>query len=167
MRAARLAAFAGVAAAGCARANRPAGRTAAEVVDSVRGRVAVTGSEPLSSVVLIGQGRRLVLTGPLTEELARASGAVATVWGQPVPPPPERFLVAGYRVDSVEGAPTRTGVVRAAPGGEIWLIGTDSVRLAGPSELRSLAGARVWVTGPSNDGSVAVSSYGVLRDPKE
>lgn len=160
---------AALAATGCA--PRPAaggGQDVATVAaassDSVHGKVARTGAEPRPELVLIQPGGQLLLGGPLADELGHLSGMEVTLWGHREPPA-ERFMATGYRIDSVDGAPARVGIVVIGSDGGAQLAGADTVRLTGaPAEMAKLAGAKVWVTGQDGPGGLAVGSYGVIRE---
>jgi hypothetical protein len=134
-------------------ANGPAG------VDTLRGRTAVVGSAPMNVRVALQaeDGRSIYLTGPLTDELGRLSGAELEIHGRMNG---SEMEPTSYRVVSVDGRPALVGVVETAPGGGLQLRLEDgsAVRLGGGAgDLRP--GQKVWVQGPSQ---VQVQTFGVI-----
>ncbi len=127
---------------------------------SVTGTVRVVGSAPVNvqTVLQEGDAPSVRVTGPLTGEIERLSGARVTVWGR----------IAGgaveaerYEVVSVDGRPVVTGVVERAPGGGLQLR-TDRgevLRLDG-ADAHLRVGQKVWVQGPA---TVQLQSFGVIR----
>lgn len=134
-------------------ANGPGG------VETLRGRTAVVGSAPMNvrTALQAADGRSLTLTGPLSAELGRLSGAEVEVEGRVAGGEME---ATAYRLISVDGRPALVGTVEPAPGGGLQLRLEDgsAVRLgAGAEALR--AGQRVWVQGPTQ---VQVQTFGVI-----
>ena len=129
--------------------------------DTARGIVAVTGSTPVTQVVLRPPGARsIALTGPLASEIGVASGADVWVRGRRVND--RTFEVASYTVRSVDGVAATTGML-VADGDRLVLVGDDGRRhviARPPAPLRDHVGARVWVSG---DLGTTITAYGVLR----
>lgn len=135
----------------------PAGGPAG--VDTLRGRTAVVGSAPMNVRVSFQaeDGRSIVLTGPLSQELGRLAGAELEVEGRMVG---GELEPTAYRVLSVDGRPALVGVVESAVGGGLQLRMEDgrTVRLGGgTADLRP--GQKVWVQGPDQ---VQVQTFGVI-----
>jgi hypothetical protein len=134
------------------------------------GKVFVTGSEPHTQVTLVpAEGRGVPLVGNLQGELARLSGAEVRVSGVRVATAPrDGFKVESYQVTSVDGEVPIVGILTAAVGGALTLVGTDTVELSNvPDELRTKTDAKVWIVGQSEAGKLAVQSFGVLREASE
>lgn len=130
-------------------------------VDTLRGIVAVVGSQPMTSVVVRPPaGRSVAIIGPLAMEIRRAAGAEVWVSGARGPAGLE---AARYAIRSVDGQVAVDGTL-ATDGNGLVLV-TPSGRRAiarPPAALRGMIGARVWLVG-ALDGPIA--SYGVLREP--
>jgi hypothetical protein len=129
--------------------------------DTARGIAAVTGSTPVTQVVLRPTGARsIALTGPLASEIGSASGADVWVRGRRVND--RTFEVASYAVRSVDGVSATTGLL-VADGDRLVLVSDDGRRhviARPPAPLRDHVGARVWVSG---DLGTTITAYGVLR----
>jgi hypothetical protein len=131
----------------------------------VRGTVAVVGSAPVNTAVVIrganGESRRV--EGPLAAEIGRLAGAEVEVVGtrQRDPMYGEAVLAASYQIRGVDGRSVITGVVERGADGQLHLRAEDGtlLRLAGgTAQLRP--GQKVWVEGPA---TVQVQSFGVIR----
>ena len=141
---------------------------AAPASDTLRGIVAITGSEPLTIVQLttaVGGAWRLVGV-PLTE-LRAASGLEVMVRGIVLSPdsaarPTARFEVKGFAVRSANGIVALDGVLeRVGPDFVLRLADDRRFTLtAVPVALRDQTGARIWWSGPLDR---APDAYGVLR----
>lgn len=140
---------------------------------AAQGVVSVVGNDPSPQVVLsVGEGaeaNQIAIVGEFREELARLSGVEVSLVGENIANPqgiPERAIdVAEYDVISVNSAPAYLGVLEMRDG-ELWLDREEALRLrAVPSQLRNLAGAKVWIAGPVDGGDLTVQSFGVAREP--
>ena len=134
-------------------------RTAA--TDSLSGAVSVVGAEPATMVMLaVGGGKGVRLEGTELARLGRVSGLEVTVYGSRTDSTAMR--VARFIVRRANGLPARDGVLRL-DGASVMLVGADGTStpvINAPVELRSLAGARVWVSGPP---SKAPDAFGVIE----
>ena len=126
----------------------------------VVGEVAVVGSAPMNThVVVTPEGRRSVrVEGPLARELASLSNTRVSVRGQMRG---GGMLATSYELLSVNGAPALFGTVERAPGGGMHLRLADGSRVAllGPGTTNLRPGQKAWVQGPA---SVQVQVYGVV-----
>lgn len=116
--------------------------------DSVRGVVAVTGAEPVTSVVVRpSDGGAVVLTGPGADSLRAAAGLEVRVSG---PRDAEgRMVVESFRVRSASGVPAADGRLEL-DGDTAVLVTATGERLRyphAPAALRGLVGRRVWIGG--------------------
>ncbi|MGH7574713.1 MAG: hypothetical protein ACREM1_06230 [Longimicrobiales bacterium] len=133
--------------------------------DTVEGVIAVTGTTVDSRPVLQTAEGPLGVTGALTAELRRLSGARVRVDGERRAGrmPGESIDVASYMVLEVNGERPEVGTITLREGTP-WLIGADTVRLIGASDrLTGLDAAKVWVTGRRTAEGLEVGSYGVIR----
>ncbi len=129
------------------------------------GSVVSSGTEGMRMVNLRpDDGSPVGLVGELASELARLSGAVVTVRGNPASAPAARGMeVTEYEVVTVNGETPSVGVLERRQG-EYWLGGEPDVHLTGvPDGLAQAVGAKVWVTGSSSADGVRVQSYGIIR----
>lgn len=140
---------------------------------TVEGTVQVVGADPFPQVVLqVGEGaavQQIAITGPLRDELGTLHGITVRVAGRsvanPQGVPSQAIEVTGYDVVSVNGEQAYVGIL-AIRDGDMWLDASTATRLSAvPTELESKAGAKVWITGPIEDGVLRVQSYGVIREP--
>jgi hypothetical protein len=122
--------------------------------DTLRGTVAIVGSEPATMVSLrpAGGGAAVLLSGDALTELRRAAGADVWVAGQRTD---ERTMqVARFEVRGMHGIPAVDGVL-TQEGRSYVLLTHDGKRIPMPrlpAELRSRVGARVWIAGqPDRD----------------
>jgi hypothetical protein len=148
--------------------DRPKAAGAVQL-DDLSGKVFVTGSEPHTAVTLLpAEGRGVTLVGDLAVELARLSGAEVRVRGaQTGKPPAGGFEVESYDVIKVDGEVPKVGILTAV-GGAVTLVGSDTIELSNvPDQLRSQAGAKVWIVGQDQGGKLGVQSYGILRKGNE
>ena len=136
--------------------------------EHARGRIMITGSEPMVTVSLAIEGESAVnLTGQLLPELRRLSGATVEVYGTRTGTAPmARFDVVEYEVGEIDGLKPVVGMLRESGGAYRITSGEDETTLAAvPREMSGLAGAKVWVTGVWEGGMLRVQSYGVIREP--
>lgn len=125
-----------------------------QVSDTLRGTVAIVGSEPGTMVSLrpAEGGAAVLLSGDALTELRRAAGADVWVTGERID---ERSLqVARFEVRGMHGIPAVDGVI-AQDGQSYVLVTHDGTRIPMPrlpAELRGRVGARVWIAGqPDRD----------------
>jgi len=146
----------------CARAPRPPANEGPPVAgDTLRGRVAIVGSEPGTWVVLQPEGGRRAVTllgdRPL---LDRLSGLEATVWG--TADASGMVRVDRFEVRASGGIPATDGVLERRGAG--WVLVTHDGRAHPipvlPEDLRHKAGARVWIAGPLGQ----PQSFGIIAE---
>jgi hypothetical protein len=132
---------------------------------SFTGRVEVTGSVPMTHVVLqLDDGSALRLVGELERELRRLAGIVVAVTGEPTADfPGDALRVESYRVVSVDGHPVLVGILRARDGGLELETKCRSYTIPAPGALAEHAGAKVWIAGDVHHGALTVQSFGVIR----
>jgi hypothetical protein len=152
--------------AGCSRPGTP--RDAAPVTASqaeFRGKVVVTGSEPVTSVMLIGNEGNVELVGGLEPEMRRLAGAGLLVRGSLQGSRPAQTLeVRDYEIMDIDGEVPSTGVLRNQ-NGRLWLTGKDTLELSGaPEALGDKDGAKVWIVGRRSGNSLTVQSYGIIKE---
>lgn len=140
----------------------PPAATAAR--DTVRGVIAVVGSEPAVMVALrpAGGGPELFLEGDAVRALRRLSGVEVWAEGQGVPER-RRFTVRRFAVRAVEGTPAVDGVLVAEEGG-LFLVPRDGERVRipdPPPALRARTGAWVWIAGRR---AGDVEAYGIIAE---
>jgi hypothetical protein len=150
----------------CSRSGTP--RDAAPVTDSegeLRGKVVVTGSEPSTSVMLVGNEGNVELVGDLEPEMRRLAGAGLLVRGSLQGSRPGQTLeVRDYEIMDIDGEVPSTGVLRNQ-NGRLWLTGKDTLELSGaPEALRAKDGAKVWIVGPRSGSRLTVQSYGIIKE---
>jgi hypothetical protein len=131
-----------------------------------RGKLVITGTEPGTSVKLVGDSGHVELAGALEPELRRLAGASVVVRGSVQGARPAQTLEASdYEVTEINGATPATGLLKAE-NGKLWLAGRDTFELAGaPELLRGKEGAKIWVVGRRAGDSLEVQSYGIIREP--
>lgn len=146
--------------------------TDAAAKDTLRGTVAVVGSEPATRVVLrpVAGGAEIMLMGDAVRDLRRLAGVEVQVEGRAEDPPGGRtgvgagsFVVERFAVRAVDGIPAVDGILVAEddvvllrrPDGELRRISQP------PAALRTRIGAWVWIAGPLDDG---VAAFGVIRE---
>ena len=153
-----------LAALACTRgAPAAAGAAAPAAADSLRGTVAVVGSDPGTSVALLMDGGRRAVTlegeRPLLDRLA---GLEVAVWGSPVRA--GVFRVERVAVRASGGVPAVDGVLAREGAG--WALRMEDGRRLPvphlPEALWGMAGARVWLAGPLDR---PPDSSGVMREP--
>jgi len=131
------------------------------------GRITTGGlaAEPVTSIQVEGRAA-VTLLGPLEPELRRLNGATVSVAGAPAAGGRGgAFTVSRYDIVAIDGARPSVGTI-VARGNETLLVANDTVRLAGaPADLRSKAGAKVWIVGRRAGADLTVQSYGVIREP--
>lgn len=134
--------------------------------DTAEGEISVTGTAIDSRPVLQTADGALGLTGELTAELRRLSGARVRVEGERRSGrlPSESIDVSSYTVLEVNGERPEVGTITLRDGAP-WLATADgATRLIGASDrLAGLNAAKVWVTGRRTDEGIEVGSYGVIR----
>lgn len=134
--------------------------------DTVRGIVAVTGTEREKHVVIkpAGGGRAVTLSGPEAATVARAAGA--DVWISGTRDAASGGMnVVSFVVRSVDGAPATDGKL-ALDGGQLVLVTSDGARHViahAPPVLRDHIGARVWISGDLSKGP---SAWGIITDKR-
>ena len=141
--------------------------TATPSEDVMVGRLTTGGlaAEPVTSLQVEGRGA-VTLVGPLEPELRRLNGATVSVAGAPAPGGRAgAFTASRYDIVAIDGARPSVGTI-VARGNETLLAGNDTLRLtAAPAELRSKAGAKVWIVGRRSGAELTVQTYGVIREP--
>lgn len=155
----------------CHRARTSAGVPSATAADSARGIVQVTGSEPVTSVVLSAPGGYVALQGAEADRLRPLAGVEAVAMGTRLSAPTspgsragDAMIVARFVVRAVDGVPAIDGVV-ASVGSGFAIVTADGVRHAAPhlpTPLQSRVGARVYLAGPLGSPPTA---YGVIPPP--
>jgi hypothetical protein len=151
-------------------ACRPSGESQATPMHAAdaeyRGKLVITGTNPGTSVTLVGDSGHVELAGALQPELRRLAGASVVVRGSLQGSRPAPTLMASdYEVTEIDGATPSTGLLKAESG-KLWLAGRDTVELVGaPDALGEKAGAKVWVVGAKSGDRLTVQSYGIIREP--
>lgn len=169
MNAARALAAAGIVLAACAPAAcAPAASTTRDggvqpmAGDTLRGTVAIVGSDPATFLTLrpADGGPSINLSGEAAEPLRSVDGADVRVAGSAAP---DGFVVQRFIVRRVNGEDVHDGVVVTAGGGLAVRTETGLIDVpdAGPG-LRRLLGARIWITSPLPG---RAPSYGEIRSP--
>lgn len=134
---------------------------------TLTGVPARVGAEPLTSVVLrLDDGARVTLTGPLSDELARAAAADVRVRGVSGQTPFGPALeVAAYRVLRVDGIAVTDGLLVRRADGECLQTDDSTCQPAAGLPADLPAGSRLWAE--LAPGGYALR-YGVLRrgDPR-
>ena len=144
-----------------AQSNSGAGSSASAVVDTLVGVVTEVGADPMTWMSLrpSGGGQSLRLTGDGANAL-RAVGRTE-VWVSGVRQMDE-FRVDAFEVRRANDVPVDDGTV-SVDQGKVWLTNRAGVRREipnAPQELRSMGGARIWVTRPvANE----TPTYGLIR----
>lgn len=141
-----------------------AGERGAAAGDTLRGTVAVVGSEPATMVALrpVGGGAEVLLDGEPVRELRTLSGVEVQLTGR-AGPGERRFTVRSFAVRGVDGVPAVDGVL-VAEGDALYLrlSGGELRRIAHPpAALRALVGRRVWVAGALER---EVAAFGVVGE---
>ena len=123
--------------------------------------VSVVGAEPATMVMLaLDGGKSVRLNGTELARLRRVSGLEVMAHGARIDSTAMR--VDQFTVRRANGLPARDGVLRLN-GASVMLVGADGTStpvINAPVELRSLAGARVWVSG---DPRKAPDAFGVIE----
>jgi hypothetical protein len=129
--------------------------------DTVRGIIAIVGSEPMTQVVVRepNGGPSVTLTGMPVRDVARTAGADVVLRG--VRTSARELVVNDFTVRSVDGVPAMDGVLQAADGGYVLVLanGTRHRVPSPPPSLRNEVGSRVWITGPAG---APPHSFGVI-----
>ena len=130
----------------------------------LRGKVVVTGSEPSTSVRLVGDERNVELVGDLEPEVRRLAGANLLVRGSLQGSGSNQLEVKEYEIMNIDGEVPSTGILRNRNGG-VWLTGKETLELIGaPDALRGKEGVKAWVIGQRLGSGLAVQSYGIIRE---
>ncbi len=140
-------------------------------VESLSGKVRVTGTGHRPTVSLKGDTVETRLAGELTAELQRLATFRVTVTGRP---DGSVFRVMEYAIDDIGGGakPVVGTLVKAEEGNYALRDGDGdaiplSLRPMSKRRLSRKAGAKVWVFGKQLvSGEYAVKRYGVLREAK-
>ena len=131
--------------------------------DTVRGVVALVGAEPSKRVVLkaVNGGRTISLSGMATTGLSRLVGVELMVRGVMITS--RDVVVSDYVVRAVDGVPAWDGKLASGENGAFLVLtdgsGRKSIAVV-PSQLRGLAGERVWIA--MNPGARTARAYGVI-----
>jgi hypothetical protein len=141
--------------------------------DSVRGRISVVGSEPMTEVVLRPRGgtESLALAGAQVAMLRGLAGIDVLVRGRrtgtysrtATPQVVAVFEVESFVVRAVSGIAATDGIV-AVEGGRFYLVLQDGSRLAVthfPTVLQKKIGARVFIAGPLDR---EAATYGLIAE---
>ena len=158
----------------CTRANPVVRAAAVTSPDSLRGVLAVTGSEPLVQIVLRqAAGTLCTLREATPSGLRAAQGLEVTAWGtrddKSVMPTPQGvrcgLIVSHFAVRAADGNAAVDGILRAEGSGfVIEVSGGERRALTGvPAALRSQVGARIFWVGPLDR---PPSAYGVIVSAK-
>jgi hypothetical protein len=132
--------------------------------EELLGKVVVTGSEPSTSVRLVGDERNVELVGDLEPEMRRLAGASLLVRGSLQGSRPNQLEVKEYEIMDIDGEVPSTGILRNR-NGRLWLTGKDTLELIGaPEALRGKDGVKAWIIGQRSGISLAVQSYGIIRE---
>lgn len=153
--------------AGCRRATLMATSDAVPVADTLRGIVAITGSEPLTMVQLTtADGSAWRLVGDSLPALRAASGLEIMVRGIVLAPeresrPSARFHAVRFLVRRADGVAAQDGVLEREGSGFVLRLddGRRAPLVVVPTTLRERIGARIWWAGPLDRAPIA---YGVL-----
>ena len=142
------------------------------VLDTVRGKVSVVGSEPMTEVVLspVAGGAPVALAGLQRVTLRGLGGLEVMVTGRltgkmsaAIPRGGAEFEADRFVVRAVDGVAATDGIV-ATSDGMFFLVTTDGRRLSAdhlPALLKQKIGARVYLAGLLDRAPV---SYGVITD---
>jgi len=148
----------------CARGARPPANDGLPMGgDTLRGQVAIVGSEPGTWAVLqLDGGRRAVTLLGDRRLLDRLSGLEATVWG--TPDASGMLQVERFEVRGSGGVAAVDGVLERRGAGYV-LVTHDGRALpiaSLPEALREMVGGRVWLAGPLDR---PPDSFGVVSEP--
>jgi hypothetical protein len=139
----------------------PAAGAPSAAFDTVRGIVAVVGSEPMTQTVVrpADGARSVTVTGDAATGLRTLSGADVVVRGARTGP--RELRVASFAVRTVDGVAAADGVLERV-GERFSLRLADGTRrpVVRPSPaLVAYLGSRVWVTGPAD---VEPQAFGLI-----
>jgi hypothetical protein len=130
--------------------------------DTIRGIVAVVGTEHDKRVIVRPSGERAItLSGTDAMLVGRAAGA--EVWVAGTRGDRNTLEVSQFAVRTVDGIPALDGML-VADGDRLVLVTPDGKRHViahVPDALRQHVGGRVWISGNLDQGPVA---YGIIRD---
>lgn len=141
---------------GCA---APPAASTPSPLDSARGIVSITGTSFQKSIVLRTKDGAITLEPSATDSLSlsRLGGVEVLAEG--------KRTSTGFRVDrfkavSVEGRPVVDGIIRTE-NGQFFLEQDGRRTLIGnpPTVLRTMPGARVWISGPLATGP---NTFGII-----
>lgn len=139
------------------------GNAAVPTPSEIRGTVAVTGSDPGTTVILrtVSAGPVLTLTGPQAALIARVSGA--EIWARGAREDARHFQVSAFGVRSVDGVSAVDGILMKH--GDSYMLQTsDGKHLAIarlPAALAEKVGARIWLSGPLDRDP---NAFGIIGD---
>jgi hypothetical protein len=136
--------------------------TPAPASDTVRGIVAIVGTEHDKRVIVRPSGERAItLTGTDALLVGRAAGA--DVWVAGTRGEGNTLSVSQFAVRTVDGIAAVDGML-TAEGERLVLVTPDGQRhiiAHAPDALRKHIGGRVWISGNLDQG---LAAYGVIRD---
>ena len=158
----------------CARAIQVVRAPAVISSDSLRGVLAVTGSEPQVQLVLRqAAGTSCTLREATPSGLRAAQGLEVTAWGtrdvNSVMPTPQGarcgLVVSRFAVRAADGNAAVDGILRAEGSGFVIEVAGGERRALTevPAALRSQVGARIFWVGPQDR---PPSAYGVILPAK-
>ncbi|PHX66228.1 MAG: hypothetical protein CK550_00815 [Gemmatimonadetes bacterium] len=135
--------------------------------DTVRGIMAITGSEPLTTMQLTTTtGSRWQLVGDSLQTLRAAVGLEIMVRGvalatDPTARPDAQFAVVRFVVRRADGVAAQDGVIEPDGTGFALRMADDrrASLIDAPLALRERIGARIWWAGPLDRAPIA---YGIL-----
>jgi hypothetical protein len=142
-------------------------RTGSDAMQTLTGRVYLTGTDPMVMVALQVEGQSSVnLVGDLSGELRRLAGATVEVQGtRRSTGMMDEFHASDYRVVHVDGQVPVVGIVVEQSGGYLIQTTDGPVTINGVPNALKKPGAKVWVTGRETETGLYVQSFGVIRDP--
>lgn len=147
----------------CHTSPRAAVNARAVAGDTLRGVVAIEGSEPATRVILVGANGRTELTSP-SVRFFRLLGLDVQVSGRALG---SGFSVSDYRVRAAHGLAALDGTLRTRDG-RMYLSLTDGGERAIPQNgglPPSLVGSRVWVVLSADGAIVEFGSLEATRGP--
>jgi hypothetical protein len=153
---------------GAAEAREPHEQTAQLAADRMEGIISQSGTSEAPMLRLRpAEGRAVTLTGDLLPELTRLSGVTVAVQGtRSGSGMMTRFAVTDYQVVAVGEERPVVGVL--VLDGTTYRIGEGSAAVTltyVPDGLAQNVGAKVWVTGVREGGTIRVQSFGIIRAP--
>jgi hypothetical protein len=148
--------------------TEPHEQPAEPTADRMEGIISQSGTSEAPMLRLRpAEGRAVTLTGDLLPELTRLSGATVAVQGtRSGSGMMTRFAVTDYEVVAVGEERPVVGVLVLE--GTTYRIGVGSAAVTltyVPDGLAQNVGAKVWVTGVREGGTIRVQSFGIIRAP--